>query len=104
MGVRQVGTAYTISTLGKSLADELAKLKGEMLDLQHGSLFLQTTEIVADKDYIVTANSKFVVVTIGVCQQEGENSLNLLQRNVNVFKFIIPPSSNTALTASYYGF
>lgn len=41
-------------------------------------------------DYSVTANSKIVVVTAGVRQQEGESRLNLVQRNVNVFKFIIP--------------
>lgn len=46
------------------------------------ALFLQ--------DYSVTANSKIVVVTAGVRQQEGESRLNLVQRNVNVFKFIIP--------------
>lgn len=97
VGVGQVGMACAISILGKSLADELAlvdvledKLKGEMMDLQHGSLFLQTPKIVADKDYSVTANSKIVVVTAGVRQQEGESWLNLVQRNVNVFKFIIP--------------
>jgi malate/lactate dehydrogenase len=38
----------------------------------------------------VTSNSKIVVVTAGVRQQEGESRLNLVQRNVNVFKFIIP--------------
>ncbi|ELR58159.1 L-lactate dehydrogenase B chain [Bos mutus] len=97
VGVGQVGMACAISILGKSLTDELAlvdvledKLKGEMMDLQHGSLFLQTPKIVADKDYSVTANSKIVVVTAGVRQQEGESRLNLVQRNVNVFKFIIP--------------
>uniref|UniRef100_A0A8C0PXH3 L-lactate dehydrogenase B chain n=2 Tax=Canis lupus TaxID=9612 RepID=A0A8C0PXH3_CANLF len=97
VGVGQVGMACAISILGKSVADELAlvdvledKLKGEMMDLQHGSLFLQTPKIVADKDYSVTANSKIVVVTAGVRQQEGESCLNLVQRNVNVFKFIIP--------------
>ena len=42
------------------------------------------------QDYSVTANSKIVVVTAGVRQQEGESRLNLVQRNVNVFKFIIP--------------
>lgn len=41
-------------------------------------------------DYSVTANSKVVVVTAGVRQQEGESRLDLVQRNVNVFKFIIP--------------
>lgn len=42
--------------LTQDMADELAlvdvmedKLKGEMMDLQHGSLFLKTPKIVADK-------------------------------------------------------
>ncbi|XP_016325014.1 L-lactate dehydrogenase A chain-like [Sinocyclocheilus anshuiensis] len=81
----------------QDLTDELAlvdviedKLKGEAMDLQHGSLFLKTHKIVADKDYSVTANSKVVVVTAGARQQEGESRLNLVQRNVNIFKFIIP--------------
>ena len=41
-------------------------------------------------DYSVTANSRLVVVTAGARQQEGESRLNLVQRNVNIFKFIIP--------------
>ncbi|KAB0360974.1 hypothetical protein FD754_005130 [Muntiacus muntjak] len=75
----------TVVGVGQSLTDELAlvdvledKLKEEMMDLQHGSLFLQTPIIV------------IVVVTAGVRQQEGESRLNLVQRNVDVFKFIIP--------------
>ncbi|KAL0155449.1 hypothetical protein M9458_049712, partial [Cirrhinus mrigala] len=74
----------------QDLADELAlvdviedKLKGEMMDLQHGSLFLKTPKIVSGKDYSVTANSRIVVVTAG-------SRLNLVQRNVNIFKHIIP--------------
>uniref|UniRef100_A0A8C5S057 L-lactate dehydrogenase n=1 Tax=Laticauda laticaudata TaxID=8630 RepID=A0A8C5S057_LATLA len=97
VGVGQVGMACAVSVLERGLCDELAlvdvledKLKGEMMDLQHGSLFLKTPKIVADKDYSVTANSKVVVVTAGVRQQEGESRLDLVQRNVNVFKFIIP--------------
>lgn len=97
VGVGQVGMACAMSVLLKEIPDVLClvdiledKLKGEMLDLQHGSLFLKTPTIVADKDYSVTADSKLVVVTGGVRQQEGESRLNLVQRNVNVFKFIIP--------------
>lgn len=97
VGVGQVGMACAVSILLRDLADELAlvdviedKLKGEMMDLQHGSLFLKTPTIVADKDYSVTANSRIVVVTAGVRQQEGESRLNLVQRNVNIFKHIIP--------------
>uniref|UniRef100_A0A8C3B5Y1 L-lactate dehydrogenase n=1 Tax=Cyclopterus lumpus TaxID=8103 RepID=A0A8C3B5Y1_CYCLU len=97
VGVGMVGMASAISVLLKDLCDELAlvdvmedKLKGEVMDLQHGSLFLKTHKIVADKDYSVTANSKVVVVTAGARQLEGESRLNLVQRNVNIFKFIIP--------------
>ncbi|OPJ70630.1 hypothetical protein AV530_008887 [Patagioenas fasciata monilis] len=97
VGSGQVGMASAISILGKGLCDELAlvdvmedRLKGEMMDLQHGTVFLHTRKIVAGKDYAVTANSKIVIVTAGVRQQEGESRLNLVQRNVDVFKSIIP--------------
>uniref|UniRef100_UPI00358EF16C L-lactate dehydrogenase-like isoform X2 n=1 Tax=Myxine glutinosa TaxID=7769 RepID=UPI00358EF16C len=97
VGVGQVGMACAISILLKNLTDELAlvdvmedKLKGEMMDLLHGSLFLKTPKIVASKDYAVSSDSRLVVVTAGARQQEGESRLNLVQRNVNIFKHIIP--------------
>lgn len=97
VGVGAVGMACAISCLFQDLTDELAlvdviedKLLGEAMDLQHGSLFLRTPKIVSGKDYSVTANSRLVVVTAGARQQEGESRLNLVQRNVNIFKFIIP--------------
>uniref|UniRef100_A0A8D2DJM5 L-lactate dehydrogenase A chain n=1 Tax=Sciurus vulgaris TaxID=55149 RepID=A0A8D2DJM5_SCIVU len=97
VGVGAVGMACAISILMKDLADEFAlvdvmedKLKGEMMDLQHGRLFLRTTKIISVKDYSVTANSKLVIITAGACQQEGGSRLNLVQSNVNIFKFIIP--------------
>uniref|UniRef100_A0A3B3UQN6 L-lactate dehydrogenase n=1 Tax=Poecilia latipinna TaxID=48699 RepID=A0A3B3UQN6_9TELE len=61
VGVGQVGMACAVSILLRELADELAlvdvvedKLKGEMMDLQHGSLFLKTPKIVADKVDVLT--------------------------------------------------
>ncbi|XP_018603032.1 L-lactate dehydrogenase B-A chain isoform X1 [Scleropages formosus] len=97
VGVGQVGMACAISILLQNLCDEMAlvdviedRLKGELMDILHGSLFLKTPKIVADKDYAVTANSRLVVVTAGVRQQEGESRLNLVQRNVNIFKHIVP--------------
>lgn len=97
IGVGQVGMASANSILLRELADELAlvdiladKLKGEMMDLQHGSLFLKTPKITSSTDYAVSANSRIVVITGGVRQQEGESRLNLVQRNVNVFKNVVP--------------
>ncbi|XP_062857844.1 L-lactate dehydrogenase B-B chain isoform X2 [Trichomycterus rosablanca] len=70
VGVGQVGMACAVSILLRELVDELAlvdvmedKLKGEMLDLQHGSLFFKTPKIVSGKDYSVTTNSRIVIVT-----------------------------------------
>uniref|UniRef100_A0A7N4PC03 L-lactate dehydrogenase n=1 Tax=Sarcophilus harrisii TaxID=9305 RepID=A0A7N4PC03_SARHA len=61
VGVGAVGMACAISILMKDLADEVAlvdviedKLKGEMMDLQHGSLFLKTPKIVSGKVDILT--------------------------------------------------
>uniref|UniRef100_A0A8C0DUU2 L-lactate dehydrogenase A chain n=1 Tax=Balaenoptera musculus TaxID=9771 RepID=A0A8C0DUU2_BALMU len=59
-------TVVGVGAVGMACA--IKKLKGEMMDLQHGSLFLRTPEIVS----------------------EGESCLNLVQCNVNIFKFIIP--------------
>uniref|UniRef100_A0A2I3TQB1 Lactate/malate dehydrogenase N-terminal domain-containing protein n=1 Tax=Pan troglodytes TaxID=9598 RepID=A0A2I3TQB1_PANTR len=102
--VGAVHMAFAISILVKDLADELAlvdvmedKLKGEMMNLQHGSLFLGMPKIVSGKDYNVTANSKLVIITAGAHQQEGESSLNLVQCNVNIFKFIISNIPNYKL-------
>ncbi|GAB1292124.1 L-lactate dehydrogenase C chain [Apodemus speciosus] len=59
VGAGNVGMACAISILLKGLADELAlvdsdldKLKGEALDLLHGSLFLSTPKIVFGKGYV----------------------------------------------------
>ncbi|DAA13015.1 TPA: lactate dehydrogenase A-like [Bos taurus] len=61
VGVGAVGMACAISILMKDLADEVALvdvmediLKGEMMDLQHGSLFLRTPKIVSGKVDILT--------------------------------------------------
>jgi L-lactate dehydrogenase len=80
----------------KDLAAELVlvdvmedKFKGEMMDLQNGSLFLKTPKIVSSKDYCVTANSKLIIIIVGAWHREGDSRLNLVQRNMNIFNFII---------------
>ncbi|KAF6103993.1 lactate dehydrogenase C [Phyllostomus discolor] len=61
VGVGAVGMACAICILMKDLTDELAlidvaedRLKGEMMDLQHGSLFFHTPKIVSGKVDILT--------------------------------------------------
>ncbi|KAK6053278.1 L-lactate dehydrogenase [Cooperia oncophora] len=73
------------------LVDVVAdKLKGEMMDLQHGLAFTRHCVVKADTDYAITAGSKICVITAGARQREGESRLSLVQRNVEIFKGIVP--------------
>ncbi|XP_036173074.1 L-lactate dehydrogenase A-like 6B [Myotis myotis] len=96
VGSGSVGMACAISILMRGLSDELAlvdvnegRLKGETMDLQHGSLFVKMPKIVSSKDYQVTANSSLVIITAGVRQKKGETRLDLVQRNLAIFKLMI---------------
>nr|ATA58415.1 mitochondrial lactate dehydrogenase A chain [Eulimnogammarus verrucosus] len=97
VGVGQVGMACAFSLLTQSICSELAlvdvdanKLRGEMLDLQHGLTFLRNIKIDASPDFAVTAGSRVCIVTAGARQKEGESRLSLVQRNTDIFKGIIP--------------
>ncbi|XP_071527477.1 L-lactate dehydrogenase isoform X2 [Panulirus ornatus] len=97
VGVGQVGMACAFSLLTQHICSELAlvdvaadKLRGEMLDLQHGLTFLRNVKIEASTDFSVTAGSRLCIVTAGARQREGESRLSLVQRNVDIFKGIIP--------------
>jgi len=66
------------------------KLKGEMMDLQHGSLFLRNPRICGTTDFAASAHSSICIITAGVRQREGESRLELVHRNTEIFKNIIP--------------
>jgi len=97
VGVGQVGMACAFSMLVQHVPVELClvdvvadKLKGEMMDMQHGLAFVKNCTIKADTDYAITAGSKICVVTAGARQREGESRLDLVHRNVEIFRGIIP--------------
>ncbi|KAF7013669.1 hypothetical protein CFC21_027737 [Triticum aestivum] len=98
IGAGNVGMAIAQTILTQNLADEIAivdalpdKLRGEALDLQHAAAFLPRVRIVSGTDASVTRNSDLVVVTAGARQIPGETRLNLLQRNVALYRKIVPP-------------
>ncbi|KAJ7544046.1 hypothetical protein O6H91_09G062900 [Diphasiastrum complanatum] len=97
VGIGNVGMACAQTILTQELAEEIAlvdveekKLKGEMLDLQHAGAFVPRTKITADTDYAISAGSDICIVTAGARQREGESRLSLLERNVSIYKSIIP--------------
>ncbi|CAJ0601685.1 unnamed protein product [Cylicocyclus nassatus] len=98
VGVGAVGMACAYSILqqvnqnhvseGVDVAEN--KVKGEMMDLQHGQAFTGRTVIRADTKYDITDHSKLCIITAGLRQKIGETRLSLVQRNTDVFKKIIP--------------
>ncbi|XP_049621355.1 L-lactate dehydrogenase A-like 6A [Suncus etruscus] len=96
IGTGSVGMACAISILQKGLGDQLALVdanedlvQGETLDLQHGSPFARMPHIVSGTDYLVTADSSLVIITAGARQREGESRLDLVKRNVSIFRSIV---------------
>ena len=65
------------------------RLEGEVLDLSHGLPFVQPVQITAG-NYADCKDAELVIITAGAAQQPGESRLSLIQRNVDIFKNIIP--------------
>jgi L-lactate dehydrogenase len=96
VGTGQVGATFAFSLMGSGLADSLvlvdrkrAQADGHAMDLNHGLPFVQPASIHAG-DYEDCKDADIVVVTAGAAQKPGESRLALAQRNVDIFRDIIP--------------
>lgn len=96
IGVGFVGatTAYTLMLSG--LVSELVlvdinreKAEGEEMDLSHGMPFIRPVKITAG-DYSACEDSSIVVIAAGANQKPGETRIDLVKKNTDVFKTIIP--------------
>jgi L-lactate dehydrogenase len=96
IGAGNVGTTFAYALLQSGLATEIVlidanrtKAEGEAMDLNHAVPFLRPTKVIAG-DYSDTNGSAITVITAGTGQRPGETRLDLVQRNVEIFKNIIP--------------
>jgi L-lactate dehydrogenase len=96
VGAGQVGstTAYALVMRGIGreviLVDrDFSRAQAEAADILHAVPFAHPLKISAG-DYPDLAGSQVVIITAGVAQKPGESRLNLLKRNANIFKEIIP--------------
>ncbi|KAL6736031.1 hypothetical protein Aduo_006423 [Ancylostoma duodenale] len=97
VGTGQVGMACAYSILQQGTCSELClvdvvanKVKGEVMDLQHGLAFTGRCVVKGGTEYSCTAHSRLCIVTAGLRQKEGETRLSLVQRNTDIYKKIIP--------------
>ncbi len=97
VGVGKVGTtaAYALLLDGGVtdlvlVAHDLEKAKGERDDLEQSLPFLQHANITVTDDYEQIGGAELTVVTAGAAQQQGEDRLSLLKKNLQLFSEIIP--------------
>ena len=96
VGVGNVGATFAYALLLSGLATEIvlidvnrARAEGEAMDLNHAVPFAHPTRIWAG-DYGDCAGAAVTVIAAGVGQRPGETRLDLLHRNADVFRQVIP--------------
>jgi L-lactate dehydrogenase len=96
IGAGNVGATYAYALLMSGLASEIviidanqSKAEGEAMDLNHTVPLTHPARVWAGS-YADCAGAILTVVTAGSAQKPGETRLNLVQRNVDIFKQIIP--------------
>lgn len=99
IGCGFVGSASVFSLMQSGLFSEIAmidadyaKAEGEAMDIGHGIPFAQHMKIYAG-DYDDVADAAIVIVTAGANQKPNETRLDLIHKNVSIFKQIIPEIS-----------
>lgn len=96
IGCGFVGSASAFSLMQSGLFSELVlidanreKAEGEALDIAHGIPFARQMKIYAG-DYDDIMDSAVIIVTAGANQKPEETRLDLVHKNVEIFKSIIP--------------
>ena len=96
VGCGFVGSASVFALMQSGLFSEIAmidadmdKAEGEAMDISHGIPFAKQMRVYAG-NYDDVRNAGIVIVTAGANQKPDETRLDLVHKNVGIFKSIIP--------------
>ena len=96
IGCGFVGSSTAFSLMQKGLFSELVlidadrdRAEGEAMDISHGRPFAHTMKIYAGS-YEDIGDCAMIIITAGANQKPGETRTDLVHRNVEIFKSIIP--------------
>lgn len=96
IGCGYVGAASAFALMQSGLFTEMVLLdanhdraQGEAYDISHGIPFTRPMQIYAG-DYDDIADSAIIVITAGANQKPDESRLDLVHKNVDIFRSIIP--------------
>lgn len=96
IGCGFVGSASAYSLMQSGLFAEMVMIdidkkraRGEALDISHGLPFARPMKIYAG-DYADISDAAVVIITAGANQKPGETRLDLVKKNAEIFKNLIP--------------
>lgn len=95
IGNGAVGSSYTFALVTQNIAQEIGiidinvdKAQGDALDLSHALAFTSPKKIYA-ATYNDCHDADIVVITAGAAQKPGETRLDLVNKNLKIFKNIV---------------
>ena len=96
IGAGSVGAATAFALMNHNVATDIIlvdinerRAEGEAMDLDHGKVFVDPVSI-RSGDYPDTFNSDIVVITAGLAQKPNETRIDLVNKNIAVYKEMIP--------------
>ena len=96
IGCGFVGSSSAFALMESGLFNELVlidvnkeKAEGEAMDISHGLPYVRRMDIYAG-DYSDCKDAGIIIITAGAGQKPGETRLDLVNKNVAIFKSIIP--------------
>ncbi|MBS4209208.1 L-lactate dehydrogenase [Bacillus sp. FJAT-50079] len=96
IGTGFVGSSYAFALMNQGIAKELVmidlneeKAKGDVTDLNHGKAFAPDPMHIRFGTYADCANMDLVVICAGANQRPGETRLDLVEKNLKIFKSIV---------------
>ena len=105
IGAGKVGSTFAFSLMMSGLAREIVLIDkneslaiGECMDLNHGLSFVHPTKIYS-AGYEGTKDADIVVITAGANQKPDQTRTDLVHKNVEIFKEIIPAVAKYAKNA-----
>ena len=102
VGAGYVGSTIAYAVMNQGFASRISlvdidkeKAEGEAMDLNHGAPFVKPVKVTSG-GYEECKNSDVVVITAGASQEPGESRMDLVNKNTEIFKNIIPNITNHA--------
>jgi L-lactate dehydrogenase len=96
IGTGYVGSSYAFALMNQGIVDELIlidvnkeKAIGEVMDLNHGKVFTPDSTNILFGEYKDCVDVDLVVICAGANQKPGETRLDLVDKNLIIFKTIV---------------